>query len=150
MAKADPSAIETKAIFARTPRSAEGTLAMIKIRHLAAGSAMVLALAAATASAQTRAPAETAAAEAAAWPGLPPGASEAYAVLRDGARLAANVYKPGGRGPWPVVLSRTPYLKDGRRTDGNPNPSEQLAKQARRYTDAGYVFVVQDVRGKGR
>ncbi|WP_411286698.1 CocE/NonD family hydrolase [Phenylobacterium sp.] len=122
---------------------------MIKIRHLAAGSAMVLALAAAgvSASAQARGPA--AAAEAA-WPGLPPGAAEDYATLRDGVRLAANVYKPAGRGPWPVVLSRTPYLKDGRRTDENPNPAEQLAKQARRYTDAGYVFVVQDVRGKGR
>ena len=27
---------------------------------------------------------------------------------------------------------------------------EALVKQAKRYTDAGYVFVYQDVRGKGR
>jgi predicted acyl esterase len=73
----------------------------------------------------------------------PPGATEEFATLRDGVKLAANVFKPQGAGPWPVVLSRTPYLKDGR---GTP---EQLAAAARKYTDAGYVFVLQDVRGKG-
>src|SRR6185503_7517412 len=45
-------------------------------------------------------------------------------------------------------------LKDGR-TDPEKDPKgakarEALAKQAKRYTDAGYVFVLQDVRGKGR
>ena len=74
----------------------------------------------------------------------PPGAVEEYATLRDGTRLAANVFKPSGTGPWPVVVSRTPYLKDGR---GSP---EALAAQGRHYTEAGYVFVLQDVRGKGR
>lgn len=71
-------------------------------------------------------------------------------TLRDGTKLAANVYKPPGLGPWPVVLTRTPYLKDGRISKETPTPGEELAKQARRYADAGYVLVVQDVRGKGR
>jgi uncharacterized protein len=84
------------------------------------------------------------------WPGLPPGAVEETMTLRDGTKLAANVYKPGGAGPWPVVLSRTPYLKDGRVSAETPKPGEALAVQAKRYTDAGYVFVLQDVRGKGR
>jgi uncharacterized protein len=88
------------------------------------------------------------------WPGLPPGAVEEYAVMRDGTRLAANVFKPAGKGPWPAVMTRTPYLKDGR-IDPEKDPKgvkmrEALAKQAKRYTDAGYVFVYQDVRGKGR
>lgn len=88
------------------------------------------------------------------WPGLPPGATEEYMTLRDGVRLAANVFKPAGSGPWPVVLSRTPYLKDGR-IDPERDPKgvenkKRLAEQAKRYTDAGYVFVFQDVRGKGR
>ena len=39
---------------------------------------------------------------------LPPGAVEEWATLRDGTKLAANVYKPEGKGPWPVVISRTP------------------------------------------
>ena len=77
---------------------------------------------------------------------VPPGAVEEFAEMRDGVKLAANVYKPAGQGPWPVILSRTPYLKDPR----GDNTAERLAAQARRYTDAGYVFVLQDVRGKGR
>jgi predicted acyl esterase len=88
------------------------------------------------------------------WPGLPPGAAEEYATMRDGTKLAANVFKPAGQGPWPVVMTRTPYLKDGR-IDPKKDPDgaknrEALVKQAKHYTDAGYVFVLQDVRGKGR
>src|SRR6185436_7127053 len=64
---------------------------------------------------------------------------------------AAAAAKPA---PWPVVLSRTPYLKDGR-IDPERDPKgdenrKRLAEQAKRYTDAGFVFVLQDVRGKGR
>ncbi len=65
--------------------------------------------------------------------------SEEFATMRDGVKLAANVFKPDGTGPWPVVLARTPYLKDGRMSGG----------AARKYIAAGYAFVVQDVRGKG-
>jgi predicted acyl esterase len=66
--------------------------------------------------------------------------TEEFATLRDGVKLAANVYKPEGKGPWPVVMTRTPYLKDGMYGNGSAS---------KKYTDAGYVFVVQDVRGKG-
>ncbi len=66
--------------------------------------------------------------------------SEEFATMRDGVRLAANVYTPTDAGPWPVILTRTPYTKDNRMfTPGS----------ASRYTDAGYVFVIQDVRGRG-
>jgi predicted acyl esterase len=124
---------------------------MIKLRHFAVASALALSLAAGHAAPAMAQAAPTAQAG---WPGLPPGAVEEYATMRDGVRLAANVYKPAGKGPWPVVLSRTPYLKDGR-TDPEKDPTgakarEGMAKQAKRYTDAGYVFVLQDVRGKGR
>lgn len=131
---------------------------MIAPMRLAATTALALALAAGapTAFAQTAARPAPAAKPAvkAKWPGLPPGAVEEYAAMRDGTKLAANVYKPAGKGPWPVIMTRTPYLKDGR-TDPEKDPrglkaKEQLAKQARRYTDAGYVYVLQDVRGKGR
>ncbi|WP_296598411.1 CocE/NonD family hydrolase [Phenylobacterium sp.] len=116
---------------------------------LASTAALILSGAASEpALAQKKPPA--AAAKAVKWPGLPAGATEEYMTLRDGVRLAANVYKPVGQGPWPVVLARTPYIKDGVVTAQNPKPGENMAKQARRYTDAGYVYVVQDVRGKGR
>ena len=63
--------------------------------------------------------------------------SEQMVPMRDGVELAASVYQPdSGTGPWPVVLSRTPYNKDGGKS------------RAQRYTDNGYVFVMQDVRGR--
>jgi hypothetical protein len=69
-----------------------------------------------------------------------PQPTEIFVAMRDGVKLAANVYLPAGAGPWPVILTRTPYLKDGRFYG---------AASAARYTAAGYAFVVQDVRGKG-
>jgi len=122
---------------------------MSKITHFALGSAVVLTLAAGMAAPSIAKPKVAAAATA-----LPAGAVEEFAVMRDGTKLAANVYKPAGTGPWPVVMTRTPYLKDGRPDkEKDPDGSKgraALAKAAKRYTDAGFVFVHQDVRGKGR
>ena len=107
---------------------------MRKLAQFAAAAALALAIAAGPAAAQTTGP-------------IPPGAAEQFAAMRDGAKLAANVYTPQGQGPWPVIVSRTPYLKDGR--PDQPQSLAKMAAQAKRYTDAGYVFVLQDVRGKG-
>ena len=128
---------------------------MSKLTRFAMASALALTFATGAALAADKPAAQKPAAVAPAkWPGLPPGAVEQYATLRDGTRLAANVFKPAGAGPWPVVMTRTPYLKDGR-VDREHDPDgskmrEALVKQARHYTDAGFVFVMQDVRGKGR
>ena len=65
--------------------------------------------------------------------------TEMFADMRDGVRLAANVYFPEDKGPWPVILTRTPYLKD----------NDRWHKGSSRYTNAGYVYLVQDSRGKG-
>jgi predicted acyl esterase len=81
-----------------------------------------------------------AATPAAAPPALPPH-QEVFMPMRDGVKLAANVFTPDGPGPWPVILERTPYLKDGRLMASLGG--------TKRYTDAGYAFVLQDVRGKG-
>ena len=54
-------------------------------------------------------------------------------AMSDGVKLATDVYLPAGKGPWPVVLMRTPYNK-GRGGGG-------LARQ-------GYVLVKQDMRGR--
>lgn len=56
--------------------------------------------------------------------------------MRDGVKLATNIYLPEGDGPWPVVLTRTPYNKNG--ADG----------RAASYNEKGYVLVSQDVRGR--
>src|SRR6185503_19275920 len=60
--------------------------------------------------------------------------------MRDGTKLAVSIYLPSGNGPWPAVLTRTPYGKDA----GDP------AKNEARYMANGYVRVLQDSRGKGK
>lgn len=129
---------------------------MNQLARAAAASVLALTLATGAVPAIAQAAPKAAAAKAkpAKWPGLPPGAVEEYATMRDGVKLAGDVFKPAGKGPWPVIMTRTPYLKDGR-IDPEKDPKgvkmkEALAKQAKHYTDAGYVFVLQDVRGKGR
>jgi hypothetical protein len=58
--------------------------------------------------------------------------------MRDGVRLAANIFRPKGEGPWPVILFRTPYGKQGEKWGGGKD-----------YASQGYVVVVQDCRGRG-
>ncbi|MDX1567419.1 MAG: CocE/NonD family hydrolase, partial [Longimicrobiales bacterium] len=64
--------------------------------------------------------------------------TEYMVEMRDGVKLATSVYLPEGDGPWPVVVQRTPYNKEGG------------ARSQARYTDAGYAFVIQDQRGRYR
>jgi putative CocE/NonD family hydrolase len=58
--------------------------------------------------------------------------------MRDGVKLATDIYLPEGDGPWPAVVTRTPYNKTGPLGKGAAGP----------LTKAGYVLVVQDVRGR--
>jgi putative CocE/NonD family hydrolase len=62
------------------------------------------------------------------------------AQMRDGTVLRANVYRPAGEGPWPVLLARTPYDKDA--GPGLEGIDPILA--ARR----GFMVVTQDTRGR--
>ena len=55
---------------------------------------------------------------------------------RDGVTLRADIYRPAGEGPFPVLLTRTPYNKDGAAAFGQ--------KAAAR----GFMVVAQDVRGR--
>lgn len=57
-------------------------------------------------------------------------------AMRDDVKLATDVYLPEGKGPWPVVLMRTPYNKD------------PMSAQHPPWVTNGYVFVVQDCRGR--
>jgi putative CocE/NonD family hydrolase len=64
-------------------------------------------------------------------------------TTRDGTVLRANVYRPSGEGPWPVLLTRLPYGKD------NPPVVSFHVNMLDPMTAArrGYIVVVQDVRG---
>ena len=57
-------------------------------------------------------------------------------VMSDGVHLATDIYLPEGDGPFPVVFSRTPY--------GRATRNESSAN----FAAAGYVAVVQDMRGR--
>lgn len=81
--------------------------------------------------------------------------SSLYVPVRDGTRLAMNVYRPAIAGtavdqPLPVIFLFTPYRARYRTADGT---TSQLA-QARslglvRLLEAGYVIAEADIRGKG-
>lgn len=57
-------------------------------------------------------------------------------AMRDGVKLATDIYLPSGAGPFPVILARTPY---NRVTHNESAPG---------FAKGGYVFVNQDMRGR--
>lgn len=59
--------------------------------------------------------------------------------MRDGVELSADVYRPDAEGRFPVILSRTPYNKNGSRPLGF----------GRYFASHGYAYVEMDVRGRG-
>lgn len=68
--------------------------------------------------------------------------------MRDGVKLAADIYKPASEdspasGKFPSILVRTPYNKERRTqlSSGFPGEGEFFAQR-------GYVYVVQDCRGR--
>jgi putative CocE/NonD family hydrolase len=84
----------------------------------------------------------------AAKPLTPAASQQTYAVkiefnrrvrMRDGTELSADVYRPDASGPFPVILSRTPYTK----TSGS------TLSIVRYFVSRGFVFVTMDVRGRG-
>ena len=77
------------------------------------------------------------------WPGAV--SDSQYAVTedtlvfmntRDGARLACYIARPVGKGPFGVVLQRTPYTR--------------ILPAGRYWASRGYIFVAQHVRGRDR
>jgi len=62
------------------------------------------------------------------------------AGMRDGTVLRADVYRPTGDGPWPVLLARTPYGKRDPGVLARLDPSRACAR--------GYLVVIQDCRGR--
>ncbi|MEV7007507.1 CocE/NonD family hydrolase [Streptosporangium sp. NPDC051022] len=57
-------------------------------------------------------------------------------VMRDGVVLRADVYRPGNAADLPVLVQRTPYDKS------------VYTELGVYYANAGYIFVMQDVRGQ--
>ncbi|MTD13576.1 CocE/NonD family hydrolase [Nakamurella sp. YIM 132087] len=88
---------------------------------------------------------------------------------RDGTVLRANVYRPQGAGPWPVIVCAHPYGKDNLPARGRNGwrlpPQYRMMRQTSPvrisqytsweapdpayWTDHGYVVVNADLRGSG-
>jgi hypothetical protein len=58
--------------------------------------------------------------------------------MRDGVKLLADVFTPDGPGPFPVLLSRTPYDKE----------SPGTVKSGIAGAEQGFIMVNMDVRGR--
>ncbi len=65
--------------------------------------------------------------------------------MRDGVRLATDIYRPKTDKPVPVIFSRTPYNFNNWR-DGKRN--NRTAGRALPWVEAGYAYVVQNERGR--
>jgi putative CocE/NonD family hydrolase len=62
--------------------------------------------------------------------------------MRDGVHLATDIYLPAAVRRCPAILTRTPYDKC--------HVVNGFAQAATSFTEHGYAFVVQDIRGKAR
>lgn len=58
--------------------------------------------------------------------------------MRDGVRLSTDLYLPEGPGPWPLLLTRTPY--------GNSDPAR--CERLLWFTQRGFACAFQDCRGR--
>jgi len=61
--------------------------------------------------------------------------------MRDGVKLATDLYFPVGLEKAPVVLVRTPYGKGQQLVLGRDRMAQLMAQR-------GYIFIIQDVRGR--
>ncbi|MCX7283338.1 MAG: CocE/NonD family hydrolase [Novosphingobium sp.] len=81
--------------------------------------------------------------------------TSSYVAVRDGTRLAVNVYRPAREGvaetaPLPVIFSFTPYRARFTDKDGKVEElalNDRLAMRS--LIRAGYVVATADIRGKG-
>jgi len=65
--------------------------------------------------------------------------------MRDGIRLATDIYRPKGDGKYPIIFSRTPYNFNSYRDGELVTRTLQTALDA---VNKGYAYVIQNERGR--
>jgi predicted acyl esterase len=84
-------------------------------------------------------------------PEAPKGAvriGDVYVPMRDGVKLAVDIYRPEKEGRYPVLLSLSPYMKDIQRKP--PHWSHAIESGATSfYVPKGYIHVIAQGRGAG-
>jgi putative CocE/NonD family hydrolase len=61
--------------------------------------------------------------------------------MRDGVKLSSDIYRPDAKGKFPIIITRSPYMT----LEGF---QKRAAEEATFFAKHGYVFVIQDCRGK--
>ena len=77
-----------------------------------------------------------------------------YAPMRDGVRLACNIYRPDAEGRFPALLGMCPYSKEKQALKVptrpfNPEYAGNEKGDSEYLVSRGYVHVVADIRGSG-
>ncbi len=77
--------------------------------------------------------------------------------MRDGIRLAADIYRPDAEGKFPALLAMCPYCKDIQAIPIPPQPSTSPlwagyleAGNSEYFVTRGYIHVIADLRGTGQ
>ena len=74
-----------------------------------------------------------------------------YLTMKDGCRIATDIYLPDDKGTWPTIFVQTPYyrrfaLESGAR---GVEPSPNVARYRDTFVSRGYAVVIVDIRGSG-
>lgn len=79
-----------------------------------------------------------------------------FITMRDGTRLAADIYRPDTEGKFPALLGTSPYSKDVQKLPVPRGPSDQIkgnggieAGDTEYFVSRGYIHVIADARGTG-
>lgn len=81
-----------------------------------------------------------------------------FVPVRDGTKIALNIYRPDARGKFPALLAMAPYGKELQELYLPPQPLEKSivwdgvteAGDTKEIVSRGYVHVVGDIRGTGQ
>src|SRR4030042_4147144 len=84
-------------------------------------------------------------------PPIPPGVKldeNVYVTMRDGIKLAVDIYRPEAEGRYPGLFSMCPYLKEIQQHP--PGWSHSIEAGATGfYVPKGYIHVICQARGSG-
>jgi predicted acyl esterase len=84
-------------------------------------------------------------------PSLPKGIKldeNIYIPMRNGVKIAVDVFRPEAKGHYPAILSMSPYIKEIQHQP--PELSHDIEAGATNfYVSKGYVHIIVQIRGTG-
>lgn len=79
-----------------------------------------------------------------------------FVTVRDGTKIAVDIYRPDVPGKYPALLAMSPYGKSAQTFETPPQPFGKSVFEAsvesgdpRFYVERGYAYVIGDLRGTG-